>query len=70
MKPLEAISFFGTQAKLAERLCIAQPTVAGWVKAGWIPWPRQFQIQHASEGALKADAEDPAPKFKRSTEAA
>lgn len=70
MTPHEAISFFGTQVKLADKLGIAQPTVAGWVKAGFIPWPRQFQIQHASDGALIADDEDPAPKFRATSEAA
>ncbi len=62
MSPSEAISYFGTQVKLAERLGIKQGSVGDWVANGYIPWPRQFQIQVATGGELLADETDPAPK--------
>jgi len=61
MSPIEAVSHFGTQVRLAEALGISQSSVSEWVDRGHIPWPRQFQIQHVSGGALKADAKDPCP---------
>ena len=55
--------------KLAERLGITQGSVGDWVANGYIPWPRQFQIQIATGGELLADETDPAPK-RRAPEAA
>lgn len=59
MTPQEAIAFFGSQVALAEALGIKQPSVAEWVRNGAIPWPRQFQIQHVSNGGLVAEPVDP-----------
>ena len=53
MNKHEAIKFFGTQVKLAAALGIGQSTVAGWGDSP--PGLRQFQIEKASAGALKAD---------------
>ncbi len=50
----DVIKFFGgTQEKAAAALGVAQPTIATWKKEG-IPILRQYQIQHASQGRLKA----------------
>lgn len=50
----EAITWGGgTQKALADRLGIAQPSVAGWGERP--PALRQLQIELLSEGALKAD---------------
>ena len=51
----ELINHFGTQQKAARAIGISQPSVAGWIKAGRIPLPRQYQIQVITGGALKAD---------------
>lgn len=55
MTPQEAIAHYGTQVRLAAALGIKQPAVAGWVKSGHIPPVRQYQIQVASRGRLRAD---------------
>lgn len=59
MTPQEAIAYFGSQVALAKALDMKQPSIAEWVKQGVIPWPRQFQVQHVTGGALKADTVDP-----------
>ena len=51
----ELINHFGTQQKAAKAIGISQPSVAGWIKAGSIPLPRQYQIQVITGGALQAD---------------
>ena len=52
MNKKDAITFFGTQVKLAAVLGITQHAVSGW---GEYPPPlRQLQIEKASKGALKA----------------
>jgi hypothetical protein len=56
--PEEFVSYFKTQKAAAKSIGLAQPTIADWVKVGFIPWPRQCQIQVVTGGALMAD---PAP---------
>lgn len=68
MTPEQLIRHFGTQIETAKALGLAQPTVADWVKQGWIPWPRQFHAQVITGGRLQADAVD--PKKVAKTEAA
>ena len=55
MSPKQVIDFFGTQVKTAEALGIAQSSVSGWVQAGEVPMERQYQIELASNGQLRAD---------------
>lgn len=55
MSPKQLIEFFGTQAKAARALGLSQPTVAGWIVAGEIPEARQYQVEIATNGALRAD---------------
>ena len=53
MNKKDAITYFGTQAKLGAALGLTQHTVSGW---GEYPPPlRQLQIEKASRGALKAE---------------
>lgn len=49
----DAIQFFGSKAKLAHALGVALPTVYEWEDD--IPEGRQYQIELATCGALKAD---------------
>jgi DNA-binding transcriptional regulator YdaS (Cro superfamily) len=55
MTPQQAIAHFGTQAKLARSLGLAQSTVAEWSTNLEIPIARQYQIELATLGALRAD---------------
>jgi DNA-binding transcriptional regulator YdaS (Cro superfamily) len=55
MNPKQVIDFFGTQTNTAKSLGIAQSSVAGWVQAGEVPMDRQYQIELASDGQLRAD---------------
>lgn len=59
MTPEQAIKHFGTQQKLAEALRMSQSSVSEWTTNGYIPWPRQFQIQQVTGGALSVDPVDP-----------
>ena len=52
MKTTDAIKYFGTQAKLGAAIGLKQHSVSGW---GDLPPPlRQLQIEHITNGALKA----------------
>jgi DNA-binding transcriptional regulator YdaS (Cro superfamily) len=55
MSPKQVIDYFGTQVATAEALGLSQPTVSGWLKDGSIPIERQYQIEMATSGALRAD---------------
>lgn len=55
MKPQEAIHYFKTQTRLAVALGMSQSAVAEWVSIGYIPLTRQYQIELATNGALRAD---------------
>jgi len=55
MTPQQAITHFGTQTKLARSLGLAQSTVAEWSTNQEIPIARQYQIELATNGSLKAD---------------
>jgi DNA-binding transcriptional regulator YdaS (Cro superfamily) len=46
---------YGTQVSIAQALGIAQSSVSGWFQSGRIPDGRQYQIELATEGALRAD---------------
>ena len=55
MTPQELIDYFGSQSAAAAALGITQPSVWDWLQAGEIPESRQYQIQLATDGALRAD---------------
>jgi len=55
MTPKQAIQYFSNQTRLAQALGLAQSSVAEWVANEAIPLPRQYQIELATAGALKAD---------------
>ena len=59
MTPEQAIQHYGTQQQLAKALDIAQSSVSDWATQGYIPWPRQFQIQQLTGGALVVDPVNP-----------
>lgn len=49
----DAIRFFGSKTRLSSALGVALPTVYEWERE--IPEGRQYQIELATGGALKAD---------------
>ena len=55
MTPDQALEHFGTKAEIARVLGIAPPSVIEWFDAGVIPEGRQYQIELATNGTLKAD---------------
>lgn len=55
MTPSQAIHHFGSQTRLAQALGMAQSSVAEWVANEAIPLPRQYQIELATGGTLRAD---------------
>jgi DNA-binding transcriptional regulator YdaS (Cro superfamily) len=55
MAPHEVISFFGTQVAASKALGISQPSIAMWVEVGIVPEVRQYQIELATNGQLRAD---------------
>lgn len=54
MTPNQVIEHFGTQEAAAVALGLEQPSIAGWVKSGEVPEVRQYQIELATEGKLRA----------------
>ena len=55
MSPDQVIGYFGGQTAAAKALGVAQSSVAGWIDNGKVPETRQYQIELATYGALKAD---------------
>jgi hypothetical protein len=55
MTPQKAISYYGTQVAVAAQLRVTQPSVANWVKRGYIPAAPQLRLEELSGGDLKAD---------------
>lgn len=55
MTPQELIAHFRTQSGAAKALGCAQSTVAEWCSDGAIPEARQYQVELATKGRLKAD---------------
>lgn len=60
MKKIDAISYFGNTVKVAEALGIAQSAVSQWNEN--IPQRRAFELQHITNGALKAEFPVVVPK--------
>jgi len=55
MTPQEVLSFFGSQSEIARVLGCTQPSVFEWFEKDAIPEGRQYQLEIASRGRLKAD---------------
>ena len=55
MTPTELLQIWPSQAEIARRLRIKQPSVFEWFEAGAIPFLRQCHIQVVSRGRLKVD---------------
>ena len=55
MSPKQVIDFFGSQVATARALGIEQPSVSAWLKTGEVPMDRQYQIELATQGKLRAD---------------
>lgn len=55
MTKTQAISYFGSAAACAKALGVSESAVAQWPDK--IPALRQYQIAHASSGALAVDAD-------------
>lgn len=55
MTPQEVIAHFGTQLGAGRALGCAQSTIAEWVTDGRIPEGRQYQLELATKGKLRAD---------------
>ena len=55
MKPKDLLSIWKTQADIARALDIKPPSVSLWFSSGEIPLDRQYQIELATCGKLKAD---------------
>ena len=56
MKYEQVLKHWGSQAEIARKLGLRQPSVWGWQAKG-IPALRQLQIERLTEGALRADKE-------------
>jgi hypothetical protein len=55
MTPQQVLDHFGTQAEIARVLGCKQPSVAEWFEKGEVPDGRQYQLELATAGALKAN---------------
>jgi len=56
MTPQQVLKYFGTQAEIARVLGCKQPSVAEWfLPDGKVPEGRQYQLEIATGGALKAE---------------
>lgn len=55
MTPKDAINFFHGASRLARALGCGPSTVGAWDADGEIPEARQYQIELATGGRLKAD---------------
>lgn len=53
MKTADAIQFFGSKAAIAKALRLSPAAISQWGEQ--VPMRRQFEIEHVSGGALRAD---------------
>jgi DNA-binding transcriptional regulator YdaS (Cro superfamily) len=54
MTPDDALKFFGSKSEIARALGVQPPSVSEWFDNGEIPEGRQYQLELATEGKLKA----------------
>ena len=52
----DAIAHYGTQQRLADALDVKQSSISKWLKAEYLPYLRQLEIQLLTKNKLKADA--------------
>lgn len=55
MTPKAALDHFKSKTRIARVLGVEPPSVFEWFSKGKIPEGRQYQLQIASDGALRAD---------------
>lgn len=55
MTPQDVLAHFGTQAAIARAIGCQQPSIAEWFEKGAVPEGRQYQLELATGGVLKAD---------------
>lgn len=55
MKPADLLDHWKTKSKIARALGCTPATVAGWFDLDYIPEGRQYQVELATKGKLKAD---------------
>lgn len=55
MTPQQVLDHFKTQAEIARVLGCKQPSVAEWFDKGEVPEGRQYQLELATNGTLRAD---------------
>lgn len=55
MSPKQVIEHFGGIPKTAAALGLKAPTIYDWIEASEVPEARQYQIEMATNGALRAD---------------
>jgi len=55
MTPNDLLTEWRTKAEIARVLGVEPPSVSEWFEKGEVPEGRQYQIQLASGGRLKAD---------------
>jgi DNA-binding transcriptional regulator YdaS (Cro superfamily) len=69
MSPKEALDHFKTQAEIARVLGVKPPSVSEWFDLGVFPEGRQYQLELATKGKLRADLPANRQADKRSTHA-
>lgn len=55
MTPQDVLDYFKTQTEIARVAGCNQSSVAEWFSEGKVPEGRQYQLELATNGALKAD---------------
>ena len=55
MSPKQVIEHFGGIPKTAQALGLKPPSIYDWLETGEVPEARQYQIEMATSGALRAD---------------
>lgn len=55
MSPEQVIEHYGSQANVGRALGVSQPSIWEWVQNGRVPLVRQYQIELATAGKLRAD---------------
>ena len=54
MTPNDLLEYFGSKAEIARAIGIEPPSITDWFKDGEVPEVRQYQIELATDGALRA----------------
>ena len=54
MTPNDLLEFFGTKAEIARACGVEPPSITDWFASGEVPETRQYQIELATNGQLRA----------------